>query len=127
MDLILALGPQTDFWKAKPTTSEANACKPREYQLEADITEPVLRKLVYFDYHSTCNFTQTNSFDLASVGVKYGINTLVNFCLDDLVQNFSMANVLKAYEWNCKEQFDNKKAQLFFQKYIEDNFEKVSH
>ena len=126
MDLIFSLVPQTPFWKAKRSTSKMKVGKPREYRLEPDITEPVLRELVHFAYHRRCNLTPSNSVAMASISATYGINSLVTHCLEYLMEHCSVENVVKSYELACNEQFAMKKAQLFFQKYIEDHFEEVS-
>ena len=127
LDFVLALKPHEPiFSKAKSKLRQDDSSKPREYLIKSDISADTLRELVFFAYHRRCELSEGNVMAMATIGHRYGINALVQHCIAFLLAHCSLLTVLGAYELACKAEFINMKAQTFFQKYIEDNFEEVS-
>lgn len=125
MDLILALNPKTgNFFQLVPQDSTSST-SVQKFIVDSFITSALLKEIIYYAYNRKCTLTEQNSVSIADFAAKYGIDSLVQYCLDYLMNHVSVNNVIKGFELADMDRFVNVTARTFFQSFIEDHLEQV--
>ena len=125
MDLILALNPKTgNFFQLVPQGSTSST-SVQKFIVDSFITSALLKEIIYYAYNRKCTLTEQNSVSIADFAAKYGIDSLVQYCLDYLMNHVSVNNVIKGFELADMDRFVNVTARTFFQSFIEDHLEQV--
>ncbi|KAJ6223976.1 hypothetical protein RDWZM_002521 [Blomia tropicalis] len=125
MDLILALNPKTgNFFQLVPQDSTSST-SVQKFIVDSFITSALLKEIIYYAYNRKCTLTEQNSVSIADFAAKYGIDSLVQYCLDYLMNHVSVNNVIKGFELADMDRFVNVTARTFFQSFIEDHLEQL--
>ncbi len=146
MDIILELGAakQVIFFGEEKVSNENRGVK--EYTVKEDISSAVLVKVVHYAYLEKCQLEGEPAslvIALSKTAFKYGLNSLLKYCIAHMMKNCSPPIAYFAYElaMTCNSSsnikgsnnalsslvsIDSTAAQAFFQKFIEDHFEEVS-
>lgn len=90
----LVLGCQSDVFEAmfqnKSAMTEARSGELEIVDFEADAVETML----YFMYNGTILDEKMINSDLLRLGEKYNVNSLMDFCVEHLIENLSTENAL---------------------------------
>ena len=143
MDIMLELGAKEVFFGKEKASNESKYVK--EYTVKEDISSAVLSKMVHYAYLEKCQLEEEPAslvIALSKTAFKYGLNSLLKYCIAHMMKNCSPPIAYFAYEltltYNRSSSkgssyassslltIDSKAAQTFFQKFIEDHFEEVS-
>ncbi|KAH9389780.1 hypothetical protein TYRP_007327 [Tyrophagus putrescentiae] len=142
MDIMLKLGAKEVFFGKEKASNESKYVK--EYTVKEDISSTVLSKMVHYAYLEKCQLEEEPAslvIALSKTAFKYGLNSLLKYCIAHMMKNCSPPIAYFAYEltltYNRSSSkgsnyassslitIDSKAAQTFFQKFIEDHFEEL--
>ncbi|XP_017478500.1 PREDICTED: kelch-like protein 21 [Rhagoletis zephyria] len=142
MDIMLELGAKEVFFGKEKASNESKFVK--EYTVKEDISSAVLSKMVHYAYLEKCQLEEEPAslvIALSKTAFKYGLNSLLKYCIAHMMKNCSPPIAYFAYEltltYNRSSSkgssyassslltIDSKAAQTFFQKFIEDHFEEM--